>query len=247
VLETDPRVADALERILPTYSDESGDWSAVVRRARPPRRRVALVAIAAGGAALLAAPGLGLGGRLLDLLERPSAPPEVQSYFAADDAMRQQLFAHAAEAGSALHDRFSPVIADEARGVFAIASPDGPIYLWAAPTEDGRQCSLIQEGADVATGRPHGAGFCDDPEPRAAIAPATFWTAERPSVWIVHARVYDDAVTRVDVEVAGAADLSLPVVAGHALGTVPKDATVEAFVGRDADGAVVARVGHQAG
>jgi hypothetical protein len=247
VLETDPRVADALERLVPAYSDESGDWNAVVRRARPPRRRVALVAIAAAGATLLAVPGLGLGGRLLDLLERPSAPAEVQSYFAADDVMRKQLLAHTAEAGRELQDRYSPVVADEARGVAAITSPDGPIYLWAAPTEDGRQCWLIQAGADVGTGRPHGAGSCDGEDASAAIAPATFWTEERPSVWIVHARVYDDAVTRLDVDVAGAADLSLPVVAGHALGTAPKDATVVAFIGRDADGKVVARVDQQPG
>jgi hypothetical protein len=57
----------------------------------------------------------------------------------------------------------------------------------------------------------------------------------------VHARVYDDTAVLVDVEVEGGPDISLTVVAGHALGTVPKGARVEALMGRNQDGDVVAR------
>jgi hypothetical protein len=213
------------------------------RRAPRSRRRAVSVAVVAGAllGALLVTPAFGLGDRLLDLLQRPEAPPEVQDHFAANNTVRKQLFAHVEAAGRTLHDRFSRVIAGEARGVAAIESPDGPIYLWAAPTEDGRQCWLIQAGAEVATGRPYGLTSCDGPEPQTKIRPGGLWTAERPSVRIVHARVYDDAITSVEIVVEGGREVSLPVVAGHVLGTVAKDARVQAFVGRDASGEEMAR------
>jgi hypothetical protein len=207
------------------------------------RRRGLVVAVTAAAAvgALLVSPAFGLGERLLDLLQGPPAPPEVQAHFAASDALRRQLFAYSKAAGRVLHDRFSPVVAAEARGIAAIESRDGPIYLWAAPTEDGRHCWLIQAGAEVATGRPYGLGSCDAEEVGTKISPRTFWTAERPNVKIVHARVYDDAVTSVEIVVEGGMPVSLPVVAGHVLGTVAKGAAVLAFVARDAEGHEVTR------
>jgi len=216
-----------------------------VLRHRPRRSRrrgvsVAVVSAALLGA-LLVAPAVVLGDRLLDLLQRPAAPPEVQAHFAANNTLRKQLFAHTEAAGHALHDRFSPVVAGEARGIAAIESTDGPIYLWAAPTEDGRQCWLIQAGAELATGRPYGLTSCDAPQVQSKIRPGTLWTAERPSVKILHARVYDNAITRVEIVVEDGPEVSLPVVAGHALGTVAKDARVLAFVGRNASSDEVTR------
>jgi hypothetical protein len=216
-----------------------------VLKRRPPRsrRRVVSVVVVTAGllGALLVTPAVGLGDRLLDLLQRPAAPPEVQAHFAADETLRKQLFAHAEAAGHALHDRYSPVVAGEARGVAAIESPDGPIYLWAAPTEDGRQCWLIQAGAEAATGRPYGSGSCDATEAESKIRPGTLWTAERPSLKILHARVYDDAITRVEIVIEDGPAVSVPVVAGHALGTVAKGAHVLAFVGRNASSEEVTR------
>jgi hypothetical protein len=213
------------------------------RRSSRPKRRDALVAVTAAAllAALLVAPALGLGDRLLDLFERPPAPAEVQTHFAVSDVLRRQHLAYAEAAGHELHDRFSRVVAGEARGVAAVESADGPIYLWAAPTEDGRQCWLIQAGAATATGRPYGSGSCDGTEAASGIRPGTLWTAERPSVKIVHARVYDDAITRVEIVIEGGPGVSLPVVAGHALGTVAKDARVVAFVGRNENADEVTR------
>jgi hypothetical protein len=203
---------------------DDSDWLAVRRRAGRPRRRVALVALVAAAAALLVAPAFGIGGRLLDLIHGPPAPPAVQTSFAADDARREQFFADAAAAGVEIHDRFSHTIPGEARGVAAVETSDGPIYLWAAPTEDGRQCWLIQTGEDPATGRPGGFGSCDGADGTEAIQPEGFlWTIERPSVNIVHVRVYDPAITRIEVDLQGAAAISLPVASGHVLGTVPRD------------------------
>jgi hypothetical protein len=242
-------MTDVLEQRLLRLENQidDSDWLDVRRRAqlsrrlRPSRRRVVLAAAAAAAVTLAVAPAFGVGGRLLDLVQGSPAPPEVKKYFASSEALRDRLFAQSAAARHRMRERFSPLVLGDARGVAAIQSADGPIYLWAAPTEDGRQCWLIQAGEDRATGRPYGAGSCDDANPPGMIASGTFWTDERPSIQIVHARVYDDAITRVDVELDGAEGISLPVASGHALGTVAKDARVRAFVGRDADGDVVAR------
>ena len=112
-----------------------------------------------------------------------------------------------------------------------VESPDGPIFLWSAPTEDGRKCSLIQTDAEAATGQLACDGVADP-----ALKVGTFATTERPSVWIVHARVSDKTITSVEVEVDGAPDVVLPVVSGYAFGTVPRSGRIVAFVGENAQG-----------
>jgi hypothetical protein len=54
--------------------------------------------------------------------------------------------------------------------------------------------------------------------------------------------VYDEAITRVQLELEGANELSLPVVSGHALGTIPKQEHVRlrSVAGLNADGEVIA-------
>lgn len=236
-------MTDMLEqrlRLLANPLDDS-DWLDVRRRALRTKRLLASAAVAAAIITILVAPGLGVGGRLADLIEGTPAPPAVQNSFATNDEQRQKLFAYAAAAGHQLHARFSRVDPTRARGIAVVDAPGGPIYLWAAPTADGGQCWLIQAGADPATGRPYGIGSCDETDGHGAIVPDVAWTAERPSVKIVHARVYDSAITRLDVEVVGAEPLTLPVASGHALGIVPAAAEVRGYVGRNADGEVVSR------
>jgi hypothetical protein len=224
---------------------DDSDWLAVRRRARRPRRRVALIALVAAAAALLVAPAFGLGDRVLELIQGPTAPPEVQKSFTEGDSAREQHFAYAAAAGAEMHDRFSHVVPGAARQVAALETGDGPIYLWATPTEDGRQCWLIQSGGDPATGRPYGFGSCDGIDRTGSIQPdGPAWTIERPSVRIMHVRTYDDSITRVDLDLEGAPDMSLPVSSGHALGTIPNEegqVRPLSVVGRNADGEVIAR------
>jgi hypothetical protein len=227
-------MTDLLEQQFLTLRnpDNDSDWLDVRRRARRPWKRVALVVVVAAAAVLVVAPAFGIGGRALDLIRGDPAPPDVQTYFAASNTLRERMFAQAADAGIELHDRFSRVIPNEARGVIALETPDGPIYLWAAPTEDGRQCWIGPvdgscDGDRTGSLRPEGPG----------------WTIERPSVLIFHVRVYDEAITRVQLELEGANELSLPVVSGHALGTIPKQEHVvlQSVIGRNDDGDVVAR------
>jgi hypothetical protein len=233
-------MTDLLEQHLSRLANpiDDSDWLDVRRRARLRRARplVALVAAAAVVSVLVAMPGFGLGSRLLDLIEGSPAPPPVQTHFAANDALREQLFAHARAAGHVLHDQFSSVIPEQARGVAAIESSDGPVYLWVAPTQDGRHCWLIQTGAAPGDGRPYGTGSCDGSDGSRTISPSLGWTIERPNVRIIHVRVYDPEITSVDLENGKGGRVTLPVTSGHALGTVRFGWGVEAFVGRDREG-----------
>jgi hypothetical protein len=211
-------------------------------RRRSRRRRVVGVAFAVTLGALLVAPAFGLRGELVDLFQGRPAPPEVKNYFASSDKLRARMFASAETAGATLHDRFSPVVASEARGVFAIESQDGPIYLWTAPTEDGRQCWLLETNPPSATADFSGMSSCDGIDHTRPIHTGILWTADRPNVSIVRARIYDESITRIDLELKDSAALSLPVIDGYALGTVPREARVLAIVGRNSDGEEVARI-----
>jgi hypothetical protein len=239
-------MTDLLEQRFTSATNpiDDSDWLDVRRRARrlgPTRKRIVLAAAAAVLAAVVVTPAFGIGSRLLDLIGGSPAPPRVQTYFAQSDALRARLFAYAAAAGQQLRERFSPVVPGSARGVAAIDSVDGPIYLWAAATEDGRQCWLIQAGEDAATRRPYGFGACDDEHPSGRIVPGTYWTDERPNVQILHVRVYDDSVTHVSVDLYDGEAVSLPVASGHALGVIAMGLRVKEFEARNADGDVVAR------
>lgn len=249
-------LAELLDRVVPASERGSPDWVEVMaiagvpsasvqrRRWKPRRRYLALVA-ALVLAVFLVTPAFGVRERLLDLIEGTPAPAEVETHFASSDALRTQLFESANEAGATLHDRFSPVVASGARGIFALATADGPIYLWAAPTEDGRQCWFIQAGGDQTTGRLYGQGGCDTEPHVSDMRPETWWTAERPSVKILHARIYDDAITHVVAELEDGTTVPLHVAAGHALATVEKDARVLALVGRNDAGEEIKRTtGH---
>ncbi len=238
----DERLTRLLLDALP--ASRTGDWGDVQRRAaghRTARRRrfAALVTTAVVGTLFAVAPATGIVGELRDLVQGTPAPPPVQTAIAKSDAMRKEMYANRQEAGAVLHDRYSPVIASETRGVLALDAVDGPIYLWISPTEDGRECWLIQSGEEKRTGRPYGLGSCDGTK-NPAILPNVFWTADRPSVKVVHVRLSDAAVTDVRVEVEGAADLTLPVAEGHALGTIPKDADVRLLVALDKHGSELA-------
>jgi hypothetical protein len=239
-------MSDLLEQRLSRLRNpmDDSDWNDVQRKARRPIRRAVLAMAVAATAALLVAPAFGIGDRFLDLIQGPKAPPEVQTSFTANDAARKRHYAFAQATGAEMHDRFSPVVPGEARGITTIETADGPIQLWAAPTEDGRQCWLVQTDADPTTGRPYGGGSCDGIDRAGPIQPdGPMWTIERPHILIMHVRVYDDDITRVQVGFEGADELSLPVVSGHALGTIPEQEHIRlrSVAGFNSDGDVVAR------
>ena len=102
------------------------------------RRRWALVAVAA---ALVV--GVARHARVrdrqsgLDFVRGAPAPPRFRRTSPPTTRTGEQMLANLEKAGIAYLYSW-PVATGRARGVFAIESPDGPIYLWSAPTEDGR-------------------------------------------------------------------------------------------------------------
>lgn len=223
------------------------------------RRRLTIIALTGLLAALLATPALGIGGRVLELVQGTPAPPAVQTFFATSDAYKD-VARSPDEVAKALDGLVRvPVIASEARLTFAIDTPDGPIHIWTAPTKDGRQCALYQWGnplpngllplTNIVSGGPgepplkpvNGMAACEfDP------AASSFMPVAVPleSVSLVRVWFHDPTITQIEVELQEAPSVSLPVVAVGkgfmAAGTVPRGKPF-AIVGRSEDGTEVAR------
>ena len=134
----DYHITSALLEAFPVV--DAPNWGDVDRRAaayRAASRRRVVAAMFASLVVLLAvAPATGIVGHVRDLFHGTPAPPAVQTAMQqVSDALRNRLYIR--DAGSVLHDRYSPVIATETHGVVSADTPDGPIYVWAAPTESG--------------------------------------------------------------------------------------------------------------
>jgi hypothetical protein len=277
--DVDLEVVDSFGRLFPVPV-VSHDWDDVLDRAghragrRPSRRRrrglVVAIAMAMLVGGLLVTPALGIGTRLLDLVQGTPAPPEVQTFFATSDAY-MEVARDPDEVGKALHDGLVhvPVIASEARLAFALDTPDGPIHIWTAPTKDGRQCVLYQWGDPLPNGQlpltgiawggqdkpvdgpVNGMAGCEFDPGASGLMPVG---APLESVSLVRVWFHDPTITRIEVELQDAAPVSLPVVAVGkgfmAAGTIPKPTaghehafwSSSAVVGRSADGTEVARM-----
>lgn len=276
--DVDLEVVDSFERLFPVPV-VSRDWDDVLDRAghragrRPSRRRrrglVVAIAIAMLVGGLLVTPALGIGSRLFDLVQGAPAPPEVQTFFATSDAYTE-VARDPDEVGKVLHDRYVhvPVIASEARLVFAIETPDGPIHIWTAPTKDGRHCTLYQWGdplpngqlplTNIAWGGPgepplkpvNGMAGCEFDPGDSGLMPVG---VPLESVSLVRVWFHDPTITQIEVELQDAPPVSLPVVAVGkgfmAAGTIPSPTaghehafwSSTAVVARSADGTEMAR------
>jgi hypothetical protein len=129
------------------------------RRWTRPRILVAVAVVAAGGTTAAAASGLG--GRVIDFVAGEPAPPPVQRQL---DLMSR----HKSVVPWFRANPKSRAVASKARGVLAIDTSVGPVYLWVAPTRGGGRCYLIDIVANsLPDGSPNGGGGCD-PGPRPA-------------------------------------------------------------------------------
>ena len=147
--DIDPGLKTILESAVPAGEEAVGDWEDVLRRAdvpqagdgkvvrleRRPRRRVwYALAAAVVVTALLVNPAFGFGDRILDWFRGSPAPEHVKEELRGMNAPEEvrALF------------QGPGVRAEEARGVMAIETSRGPAYLWAAPTEAGGWCTIVQ-------------------------------------------------------------------------------------------------------
>jgi hypothetical protein len=227
---TDELLRRRLEAIA--VGPPTADWNDAQRRASRlrRRRRLRLAALAAvlGVVIASAAPAFGLSARVIDFLDRESAPEAERLLFAELDT--------GAPPGMA-----PGVIADEARGVMTREFSDGRRYtLWVAPTRTGGLCmsyravgpGCLPEGFPLSFGMSRGG-------PNTPIIISGTVTADRAR----HVELeYEDGTT-TETELIWVGE---PIDAGFFFLEIPEERItaghqLRACVARDADGAELAR------
>ena len=226
--------------------EDDSDWTDVRRRAGGNRKRRVALLVAAGVAAALAGPALGLHRVFIDFFKSEPAPARVQLDF--------NRMGVGAPAG------MDPqVIPDSARRVMT-ATYDGDTHtLWVAPTRKGGFCQLWTNGA----------GGCLDPKALSTtgrgkpdLGPndldpwmlgATYGSESDGIATLITGAVISKEVERLSVEYADGARTQIPLTwvsppigAGFYVLDVPAEhrqrgTNVSALVGTDRAGRVVAR------
>jgi hypothetical protein len=229
-----------------TDGEDDSDWADVRRRAAGKRKRRVAIVVAAGVAAALAGPALGLHRVFIDFFKSEPAPARVQLDF--------NRMGVGAPAG------MDPqVIPDSARRVITATYDGGTHTLWVAPTRKGGFCQLWTNGA----------GGCIDPKALSTtgrgkpdLGPtdldpwmlgATYGSESDGIATLITGAVISKEVDKLSVEYADGARtqisltwVSPPIDAGFYVLDVPAEhrqrgTHVSALVGTDRAGRVVAR------
>lgn len=230
----DALIDDLLDRHVPRV-EQLPQWDAVLRRTRRPRRRAALVI--ALGAAVLLPTGIGLAD---GWFTGKPAPPEIKQRFVEFDADVQAMYADAAKRG--FRQKAPVAIASKAYGVLALDTPDGPVYLWAAPERGSRGlCSVLQVYVKPRRTPLELAG-CDGPG-RRPLEAGVYGGAAFPSGNFVQGRARGGAVS-VLVDLSDGERLRLPVRRTFFLGHIPKHTHPVRTTSFDAAGKRVATFTH---
>lgn len=202
-------------------------WNDVLRRARRSRRRYA--AVVAAVAVLVLAPATWAA---VNAFEGTPAPQVLQ-----------EKFVHYAQinpwTGFMTHIPTAEV--SKAHGVLQLQTGDGPLDLWAAPSNVGGTCWFVVWQSDLAAGNDQGYGSC---APAAAPSSNLYFGTNQhlrahPEYTVLSGYAYGDAAT-VDVTLSDGRTATLPVAEGLFMGAFENDATVASVVARDASGNVVA-------
>jgi hypothetical protein len=210
----------------------TADWKDAQHRAGRLRRRRRLKA--ASIAALLvvviasAAPAFGLGGRVIDFLDREPAPEPERLLFA--------------ELNTGAPPGMAPdVIADEARGALTRQLSDGRRYtLWVAPTRNGGFCMSYRAVGPGCSSRSLSLSWgMSRGGPNTPIIISGSVTVDRATHVVLE---YDDGTT-TETELVWVGE---PIDAGFFFLEIPEERItaghqLRAFVARDADGDELAR------
>ena len=213
-----------LDELVDTEPSEA--WNDVLRRARRSRRRYA--AVGAVVAVLVLAP---VTWATVNAFEGTPAPQVIQ-----------ENFVHWAEinpwTGFVTH--VPPAEVSKAHGVLQLQTGDGPLDLWAAPSNEGGTCWFVVWQTDLAAANDHAYGSC---APAAAPSSNLYIGTNHhlpahPEYTVLSGYAYGDAAT-VDVTLSDGRTATLPAVQGLFMGAFENDATVASLVARDASGNVV--------
>jgi hypothetical protein len=140
----------------------------------------------------------------------------------------------------------SRAIASRTRGVLAIETSVGPVYLWVAPTRGGGFCHVIDiEANKLPDGSPNLSGSCRSQPPRSAdpfvsgpVRSSTFTV--RGDLRLVHGRV-SGAVDSVQVRFANGGVATVSPVEGFFLRELDGDEEPTVVIALDASGAELGR------
>lgn len=228
---SDALIDDLLDEYVPAIR-QLPQWEAVLRRARRPRRRAAVVASLA--AAVLLPTGIGLAD---GWFTGKPAPPEVRQRFREFDASLQAM--QAADAKRGLREQEPIAIANKAYGVLELDTPDGPVYLWAAPERGSAGlCSVLQVYVKPRPAPLELTGC--DAHTRPMLEAGVYGGAAFPSGNFVQGRARGGAAS-VLVELSNGERLRLPVRRTFFLGHIPKHTHPVRTTSFDAAGRMVAQ------
>jgi hypothetical protein len=232
---TETRIDELLDEHVPPFEPRSDGWNDVLARAHTTRRRYGALAVVAL-ALVLVPTAVALRGRIADLFQGTPAPPAVSTSFESGNRLADM----ATEKGFGA--RFPHADVSQAHGVVEIQTADGPQDLWVAPSDQGGKCWFADWANDPVgpDGQQYGFGGCDpSPPPSSQINWGSVWLEPHPDLVTVWGHVLVPA-TRVDVALGEGSTVTLPVVEGGFLGSLPKGAEIERITAYDDSGNAVA-------
>jgi hypothetical protein len=232
---TESRIDELLDEYAPAFEPRSEGWEDVLGRAHTTRKRY--VALAVVALALLLVPtAVALRGQIADLFQGTPAPPAISNHFEADNKTADEF------TQKGFGDKFPHADVSQAHGVIEIQTADGPQDLWSAPSDMGGTCYFIDWANDAPEpgGQQFGFGGCSrSAPPKSGMGWGSVWSYAHPDLLSVYGQVYAPA-TRVQAQLADDTGVTLPVVEGYFLGSLPNGVKIEQIVAYDDSGDVVA-------
>lgn len=216
------------------------DWDDVLVRAQAavPLRRDRRVWYALAAAALLTAivvnPAFGIGGRLLDFFVGEPAPEPVKRELAGMNEVNRGIVI------DLLREQGPGILAEQARGLMQVASPVGPLPVWAAPTRTGGLCVFLSFG-EVVDG-PVGSIYCNRPSKRADLSPDVEITQMRGQRVVLVAGWAKDAIASIELRFSDGTSFPVRMAEHFYVAVLPLEPQLTLVVARTADGKEFARV-----
>jgi hypothetical protein len=227
---TETQIDKLLDEHMPFFEPRSDGWEDVLARAHTTRRRSAALAVAVL-ALLLVPTAVALRGQIADLFQGTPAPPAVSTSFEYSNKIHAQ---------AGFRAKFPQADVSQAHGVVEIQTADGPQDLWVAPNDQGGKCWFVDWANDSpGPDGQFGFGGCDPSPPPSNLNWGAVWVDSHPGLLTVWGHVFVPAA-RVDVRLGDGSALTLPVVEGGFLGSLPKGTQVEQITAYDDSGNAVA-------
>lgn len=241
MIDVDPRVRELLKSVVPRIKDDAPDWDDVLQRAAHARdgyqsgrarmrirSRRAWYALAAAAllTVLVVNPAFGIGPRVLEWFQGSPAPEQVERNLA---SLNEAL------------DRFeregTPVIAERARGVTAIETDHGWVYLWAAPMEGGGWCLYTQT---PSSGEHTAAATCQDggPETQPLLVERMSQDYDDGRLRLLAGRA-DPPIRSLELRLEDGSTDTIPLVDQFFLHDIDEGKEAVALIARDSTGRVV--------